>query len=69
MKTFHFGSINFRVGLNFVKHRAYKRKTADLVTFTEEICNRKLHFLRSGISNFESSVDKMRDLINAFHED
>ena len=52
-----------------MKHRAHKRKTADLVTFTEKICNRKFHFLRSGISNFESFVDKMRDLINAFHED
>ena len=36
---------------NKVFHYGFLQETADLVTFTEEICDGKLHFLCSDINN------------------
>ena len=36
----------------YIKDFFSKSETADLVTFTEEIINGKLHFFRSGKSHF-----------------
>ena len=36
------------------------QETVDLVTFTEEILNGKLHFLCSGVTFFPQNVKKIR---------
>ena len=43
------------------------KSAADLVTFTEEMLNEKLHFLRSVCSTNLSLLDKLQPIMAQFH--